>query len=60
MNTMQCNRRARECAANAARAPVESIALEFLRLAAQWRAMGVRDTFLGDLGEGDPPETNSR
>ena len=51
MNAQECNARASECAANAALATVESVALEFLKLAAQWRAMAVRDIFLGNLGE---------
>ena len=46
MNAMECNERAAECAAKAALAPVESVALEFLRLAAQWRAMAVREDLL--------------
>jgi hypothetical protein len=50
MNADECNRRACECAANAAVSPVESVALEYLKLAAQWRAMAVRDNFLGQLG----------
>ena len=50
MNADECNRRACECAANAAVSPVESVALEYLKLAAQWRAMPVRDNFLGQLG----------
>jgi hypothetical protein len=55
MNAAECNRRARECAAFAAIAPVESVALEFLKLAARWRAMGVSEAFLGELGEGVTP-----
>jgi len=51
MNASECNRRACQCAAKAAVAPEESVALEFLKLAAQWRAMAVRDSFLGHLGE---------
>ena len=51
MTAEDCNRRANECAANAAIAPVESIAIEFLTLAAQWRAMAVRENALGNLGD---------
>jgi hypothetical protein len=51
MNAEECNSRANACAANAAIAPVESVALEFLRLAAQWRAMALRENFLGQLGD---------
>jgi hypothetical protein len=50
MTADECNRRATVCAAKAAIAPIESVALEFLRLAAQWRAMAVREIFLGDVG----------
>lgn len=49
MNAKECGLRASACAANAASAPAESIALEFLKLAAQWRAMAVRENFLGQL-----------
>ena len=51
MDALECNKKARECAASAAIAPVESLALEFLQLAAQWRAMAAREDFLGVLGE---------
>lgn len=51
MNADECNRRACECAANAAIAPIESLALEFLRLAAQWRVMAVRENFVGELAK---------
>jgi len=51
MNAEDCNVRAAACAANAALTPDESISSEFLRLAAQWRAMGVRYIFLGSVDE---------
>jgi hypothetical protein len=52
MNSKECNLRAAECAEKAALAPVESVAIEFLRLAAQWRAMAVReDLLLGPSAE---------
>jgi hypothetical protein len=51
MNAEACYARAAECAANAALASVESVALEFLKLAAQWRAMAVRDIYLGLVEE---------
>ncbi len=51
MNAEECNARASACAANAASATVESVALEFLNLAAQWRAMAVRQIFLGHVGD---------
>ena len=54
MNAAECNRRARECAENAAISPIEPVALEFLKLAAQWRAMAVRENFLGQLGQPSP------
>ncbi len=47
MNSTECNRRASECAENAAVAVEELVSLEFLRLAAQWRSMAVRQIFLG-------------
>jgi hypothetical protein len=50
INARECNLRAAECAAKAASAPTESINLEFLSLAARWRAMAVRENFLGQLG----------
>ncbi len=50
INARECNLRAAECAAKAASAPTESINLEFLNLAARWRAMAVRENFLGQLG----------
>jgi hypothetical protein len=59
MTADECNRRACECAANAAIAPIESVSLEFLRLAAQWRAMAVREIFLGDVGKTVSPPTST-
>jgi hypothetical protein len=47
MNPKECNQRACECAANAAAAADESVSLEFLKLAAEWRAMAVREIFVG-------------
>ncbi len=47
MNSTECNRRASECAAKANIAVEEVVSLEFLKLAAQWRAMAVRQIFLG-------------
>ena len=49
MDAAQCHIRARECAANASIAVDEAVSLEFLKLAAQWRAMAVRNIFLGTL-----------
>jgi hypothetical protein len=42
MNFRECDEHAAQCAANAAIAPTEAIAREFLKLAAQWRAMSTR------------------
>jgi len=60
MNADECNQRASECAANAALAKSEPVAQEFLRLAAQWRAMAGRLIYLGPLeelfGESDGPQ----
>ena len=47
MNAEECNHRASECATNAADSDDELISLEFLRMAAQWRAMAVREIYLG-------------
>ncbi len=47
MTADECHRRAGVCAANAELAASEPVALEFLRLAAQWRAMAGRTIFLG-------------
>jgi len=49
MTADECHRRAAACAANAEQAVSEPIALEFLRLAAQWRAMAARTIFLGPM-----------
>ncbi len=49
MNSAECNQRAAACAANAALATAEAVSQEFLRLAAQWRAMAVREIFLGHI-----------
>lgn len=54
MNAEECNIRARQCAANADAAPTPALALEFLQLAARWRAMAARETFMGPLGESRP------
>jgi hypothetical protein len=55
MNANQCFRRARSCAAKAAMAPDDPVAVEFLKLAALWRAMAVRENFFGQLGEHAAP-----
>jgi hypothetical protein len=51
MTSDQCHDRARRCAAYADIAPLENLAQEFLELAARWRAMAVREDFLGQPGE---------
>jgi hypothetical protein len=45
----ECHERAGVCAANARLAVSEPVALEFLRMAAQWRAMAERSIFLGSI-----------
>jgi len=51
----ECHERAGVCAANARLAASEPLALEFLRLAAQWRAMAERSIFLGSIEAADGP-----
>jgi aryl carrier-like protein len=51
MTADECHERAAECAAKAALAPTELDSIEFLSLAAQWRAMAARETFPGHLDE---------
>lgn len=51
MNASECRQRASECAANASLAADETLALEFLKLAAQWRAMADRQIFLGYVAD---------
>jgi hypothetical protein len=55
MNAEECHRRAAACALNASRAQNERLAHEFLTVAAQWRAMAVRDIFLGYISERSDP-----
>jgi hypothetical protein len=49
MTAEECHERAGACAANAAVAVSEPVALEFLKMAAQWRAMAARTIFLGSV-----------
>lgn len=51
MTADECNDRAAMCAANAGLALSEPVSQEFLRLAAQWRAMAGRVIFLERLDE---------
>jgi hypothetical protein len=56
MNAEECNKRAAICAENAAAASDGLVSIEFLRTAAQWRAMAVREIFLGFVDDA-PPDT---
>jgi hypothetical protein len=49
MTAEECHERANQCAANAAVATSEPMAQEFLKLAAQWRAIAVRTIFVGSV-----------
>jgi hypothetical protein len=49
MTADECHKRANQCAAHASVATDEPMALEFLRLAAQWRAIALRTIFLGSV-----------
>lgn len=49
MTADECHGRASQCAENARLAASEQMALEFVRLAAQWRAMAGRTIFLGSV-----------
>ena len=51
----QCHERAGICATNAGLAVSEPVALEFLKMAAQWRAMAERSIFLGSIEAADGP-----
>ena len=53
MTAEECHERASACAANARLAASEPVALEFLKMAAQWRAMAERSIFLGPVAVGD-------
>jgi hypothetical protein len=49
MTSEQCHDRANQCAANADVSVDQAVATEFLKMAAQWRAMAVRTIFLGSM-----------
>jgi len=51
MTADECHQRAAACAASAKLAVSEPVALEFLRMAAQWRAMASRTIILGSLDD---------
>jgi hypothetical protein len=59
MDADQCQVRAAECAANALVAVDEQVSREFLKLAAQWRAMAVRTIVLGSAEDlsASPPQS---
>jgi len=56
MNAEECNERAAICAENAAAASNDLVSREFLKTAAQWRAMAVREIFL-EFVDYTPPDT---
>jgi hypothetical protein len=58
MTAEECHKRASACAANAAVAASEPVALEFLKMAAQWRAMATRTILLGPLKAADGPPSS--
>jgi hypothetical protein len=49
MTSEECHQRAANCAASADMSLDGAVALEFMTLAAQWRAMAVRQMFLGHV-----------
>jgi hypothetical protein len=51
----ECHERAGICAANARLAVSEPVALEFLTMAAQWRALAERTIFLGSIEAAHEP-----
>jgi len=51
MTSEECHQRASGCAVNAALATNELISQEFLKMAAQWRAMASKQIFIGRLDE---------
>lgn len=51
MTAEECHQHAADCAANADLCLDHSIAMEFMRLAAHWRAMALREIFLGHVRE---------
>lgn len=59
MTADQCHERANLCAINASLSGDSLVSQEFLRMAAQWRAMANRAIFLGSIDKlfGLAPET---
>ena len=51
MNAQECHRRAAACTAYAALTTTNALSLEFLNLASQWRALAVREVFLGIIDQ---------
>jgi hypothetical protein len=49
MTSEECHERASQCAANAGAAVDPAVAMEFLKMAAQWRTMAVRMIFMGSI-----------
>jgi hypothetical protein len=49
MTADECHDRASACAANAAAADSPALVQEFMKLAAQWRAMATGEIFLGSI-----------
>ena len=49
MTSEECHERANQCAANADASVDEAVAMEFLKMAAQWRAIAVRTIFVGSM-----------
>ncbi|MGZ6049191.1 MAG: hypothetical protein ACXWKN_12400 [Phenylobacterium sp.] len=60
MTAEQCQQRAADCSASAAASLDGSVAAEFLMLAAQWRAMAVRQIFLGHADPVEPASSTAR
>ena len=51
MTSEECHQRAAACAASADMSRDRSLASEFMTLAAHWRAMAVRELFLGPVAD---------
>jgi hypothetical protein len=63
MTSEECHQRAADCAASAGMSRDLMVASEFMTLAAHWRAMAVRETFLGHVAdpvEASPPSRSPR
>jgi hypothetical protein len=51
MTSKECHQQAAACAASADQAKDGEVASEFMILAAHWRAMAVREIFLGHVAD---------